>query len=359
MYLDSCDSAYQCLSCDGVGTVNIPEAPETFGPRVSLGSTVRCEVSGRLGMVVASRFDRLAEIPLTEFLVSFVDGGEAWMVEGALEVADEDSQSPCSPAASSMALRKTSRTTDRRASIRRASPSSDGSDRESMDGFMWDTEDEMEHRAQRTSTPKTRCRSRSPALATATAGIDDRLLRVAMAEMKRGMAMADAAKMLKLEVAKLEAALAHEGRELDINWQERLDVLISEDPELCCPVSLELFMDPVIASDNFVYEKASLEDLLGARMASPMTREELKTDFVPAQQQRRDAIRFRETRSEELLNFAEKALAPQPSMATAALKQASEYIECLGAKQVPRLAGQAAALWRRLGQSVPQSLLSF
>lgn len=350
VYSQRADCSYQCLNCGGVGKANIPEAE----PQVSLGARVRHEISGRHGMVVADRIDRLVERPIKEFLVSFVDGFEAWFAESDLDLAEEDSLSLCSPlasskapVASSKAWRKTSKTSDGRALLRSSSPSSPSSvasDRASIDSFVWD--DEMptrrEHRTQHTS-PKM-----------------DSLLSVAKAEIKRGMALEDAAHMLHIKVAVLRASLAQEGPAtmavgaLNSNWQERLDMLIEEDPELCCPVSLEMFIDPVIASDGFTYEKASLECLLRTCMASPMTREELKREYLPSPHMRRDAIHVRETRSQELLNFAKEALAPQPRMATAALKQASEYIECLGTKQVPSLAEQAAALWQRLGQPVPQ-----
>merc|ERR1719159_2065278 len=91
-----------------------------------------------------------------------------------------------------------------------------------------------------------------------------------------------------------------QGRVLGNELQEKLDKLLEEDPELCCPVSLVLFVEPVIASDGFLYEKSSLQGLLKNRMVSPMTREELKADFLPARQRRSAAMEFRQTCSEEL-----------------------------------------------------------
>jgi len=43
----------------------------------------------------------------------------------------------------------------------------------------------------------------------------------------------------------------------------------------------------MVASDSFIYEKASLECLLRAGVASPMTREGLKEEFFRARQKRR------------------------------------------------------------------------
>merc|ERR1712176_578659 len=106
---------------------------------------------------------------------------------------------------------------------------------------------------------------------------------------------------VKRTVAKANSG---EGKVLGNKYQEQLDELLQEDPELCCPVSLVLFLNPVIASDGFMYEKASLEGLLRASMASPMTRERLKKDYLPAKQRKSAALEFRENRTKELLRFA-------------------------------------------------------
>merc|ERR1711933_598034 len=100
----------------------------------------------------------------------------------------------------------------------------------------------------------------------------------------------------------------------------------------------------------------SVQGLLKNRMASPMTRENLKADFLPARQRRSAALEFREARSQELLAFAAETVGTQLAMATEALQRATEYIEVLGAGRVPSLAGRAAALWGRLGQPTPTAL---
>merc|ERR1712157_706815 len=97
--------------------------------------------------------------------------------------------------------------------------------------------------------------------------------------------------------------------------------LLQEDPELCCPVSLLLFVNPVIASDGFMYEKASLEGLLRANMASPMTRERLKKEHLPARQRRSAAIEFRERRAKELVRFAAQVGGDMPQMALTAMER--------------------------------------
>jgi hypothetical protein len=49
------------------------------------------------------------------------------------------------------------------------------------------------------------------------------------------------------------AAGAIAGRVLGSNLQAKLDELLIEDPDLCCPIALVLFSEPVIASDGFMY----------------------------------------------------------------------------------------------------------
>jgi hypothetical protein len=180
---------------------------------------------------------------------------------------------------------------------------------------------------------------------------------------EKGMAPAAIAPLLGLDEASITAVLAqapiNQGRVLGSQMQKTLDELLEEEPDLCCPVSLMLFVDPVIASDGFMYEKASIQGLLRNRMVSPMTRETLKKEFLPAKQRKSTALEFRQTRSKELLKFAHEAAAGQPQMAGAALQRASDYLEVLKPSQVPELAKQTAELWRKIGQPVPTVLAHF
>merc|ERR1719235_1241247 len=97
------------------------------------------------------------------------------------------------------------------------------------------------------------------------------------------------------------------GRLLGNALQKKLDDLIDEDPDLCCPVSLMVFNIPVIASDGFTYEEASLKQLLQNRQVSPMTREGLRptSRYSPAKQAEVEV--FRHQRSQELVDFAAEA----------------------------------------------------
>merc|ERR1711881_98972 len=98
-------------------------------------------------------------------------------------------------------------------------------------------------------------------------------------------------------------------RVLGNNLQQKLDELLTEDPDLCCPVSLVLLSEPVVASDGFFYEKASLQQILRENPISPMAREGLKEQFFPARDRKKKALEFREQRSQELLTFADEAIA--------------------------------------------------
>jgi len=94
------------------------------------------------------------------------------------------------------------------------------------------------------------------------------------------------------------------GRLLGNNLQARLDELCDEDSEMCCPVTLMLFKEPVIASDGFMYEADSVKALIRNHQASPITREPLRKEYYPAKQKKSEVNAFRERRSQDLLDFA-------------------------------------------------------
>merc|ERR1712039_506407 len=139
------------------------------------------------------------------------------------------------------------------------------------------------------------------------------------------------------------------GRVLGSSLQQRLDQLTDEDPDLCCPVSLVVFAQPVIASDGFIYEKSSLMTLLRNRQASPMTREVLKPEHRAAQQKKLEAADFRQKRSRALFNFAREAALQQPEMSVTALDRARDYLKNLRTDQSQALAREAAELSAQLG----------
>lgn len=193
--------------------------------------------------------------------------------------------------------------------------------------------------------------------------VDDRLAAAAQKMGEQGMSPAQIAPLLGMDENTVNAILAKAsrggGKVLGSSLQKQMDELLEEDAELCCPVSLVLFVDPVIASDGFLYEKASLDGLLQAHMASPMTRERLKKDYLPARQRRSAAIEFRERRSKQLVKFASEVEREMPHLAVAALERLGDYLEVLQPQRCPGLARDTAEVWRKLSRPLPAMLAGY
>jgi len=150
------------------------------------------------------------------------------------------------------------------------------------------------------------------------------------------------------------AAGPNVGRVLGSNAQQKLDELLTEDADLCCPVSLMLLSNPVVASDGFLYEKASLEQILQANGISPMTRERLKGDFFPAVERKKKALEFREMRSNELLSFADEAIAAgQQGMAVEAAERVVDYINGLPPGSCMSIETKLKQAYSKLGRPAP------
>jgi len=148
------------------------------------------------------------------------------------------------------------------------------------------------------------------------------------------------------------------GRILSNSLQEKLDELLDEDPDLCCPVSLMIFQNPVQASDGFIYEQASLLRLLADRQVSPMTREVLKKEYRMAKSKKAEVEVFLKERSSQLLDFAAETIQEKPQLARTALQRVSEYMEAgvLNKATAQSLAAKAICLYGQLGKEVPGAL---
>jgi len=120
---------------------------------------------------------------------------------------------------------------------------------------------------------------------------------------------------------------------LDSELQSRLDGLLVEDAHLCCPITLLLLQNPMVASDGFVYEADALRKLISAKEPSPMTMEKLGSDVFPAEQKMEELDAFREKRAGELLEFAEETSVAEPAMSSIALKRAQDYLDKLDPKK--------------------------
>jgi len=144
------------------------------------------------------------------------------------------------------------------------------------------------------------------------------------------------------------------GRVLGSSLQQQLDELTEEDPDLCCPVSLMVFTEPVIASDGFIYEKVSLTTLLHNRQSSPMTREVLRSSYRQADAKMVEVQQFLEKRSRELLLFARSAAPSNQDLAVAALDRLSDYLDKLRSTSAPQLAKEAAQLYTSMQRRAPE-----
>jgi hypothetical protein len=140
--------------------------------------------------------------------------------------------------------------------------------------------------------------------------------------------------------------------------QQRLDALLDEDPDLCCPVSLMVFSNPVIASDGFTYEEWALKQLLANRQVSPMTREVLKQTYRPSQSKLVEVTTFRIQRSQELLDFAAEAANEQQRLALAAVERVTEFLEVVSKDSVTvqNLMAKATCIYEQLGRPLPARL---
>merc|ERR1712232_779991 len=182
--------------------------------------------------------------------------------------------------------------------------------------------------------------STGPAPANATAGLEGRAV--------------PALQSLSDAVVHAQAPMA--GRVLDSSLQRSLDELLEEDPDLCCPISLLIFREPVRASDGFIYEKSMLMQLLQNRQRSPMTREVLKSEYRAATEKMAEAIEFRHGRSEDLIKFALQAAIQRPQLATTALERVVDYLAVLQTGRARHLATEAAKVYVTLGQPVAVGL---
>jgi hypothetical protein len=57
---------------------------------------------------------------------------------------------------------------------------------------------------------------------------------------------------------------------------------LDEEPlELCCPITIEIMKDPVIASDGHTYERSAIEDWFRTKRRSPVTNLEIPSTLIP------------------------------------------------------------------------------
>merc|ERR1719353_1950798 len=173
---------------------------------------------------------------------------------------------------------------------------------------------------------------------------------------EKGISKADIAKMLGIDESELAGigVVAH-GRALGSSWQEKLDELLDEDPDFCCPVMLVLYEDPVIASDGFIYERSAVDTLIKNNRPSPMTREALGKDVFPARQKKNDTKAYRAKMVKELCQFADSCNDAQ--IAEQALERATDYLIFMKPNKHQEDAHRIVQLWQKYGKPVLNGLV--
>lgn len=177
--------------------------------------------------------------------------------------------------------------------------------------------------------------------------LDEPLASAARTMAERGIDPAQIANMLNVSEAAVKATV-HSGAGGEGNtggkamgnpMQERLDLLLEEDTNLCCPVTLVLFVDPVLPGDGFAYEKGAAEELAdGGKFVSPMTREEIPLNLAPAHDVREKAKMFRIERCDALVAFITEAAPINAHMAMEAVERVAEYLAALPPADVASVA---------------------
>ncbi|EOD32162.1 hypothetical protein EMIHUDRAFT_434239 [Emiliania huxleyi CCMP1516] len=145
------------------------------------------------------------------------------------------------------------------------------------------------------------------------------------------------------------------GRVLGSPLQARLDLLLTEDTDLSCPITLLLFQQPVVASDGGIYERAAVAKLTQLGGLSPITHRPLSPELSPAEDVKMRATAFMSVRALDLLQFAQEAhTADAYVMAVQAAERAKEYVAALDSEdRDPALVRKLRETWRALGRSPP------
>lgn len=126
-----------------------------------------------------------------------------------------------------------------------------------------------------------------------------------------------------------------------------------EDPHLICPITMVLTLDPVIASDGYIYERIAITELKNIKGASPITHAPLKGQFLAAPEHQAKVRVFMEERCHKLHQFINRACNKygEKTMALTALDRMKDYIAALTPQAVPDLARDFANLCQELGRA--------
>uniref|UniRef100_A0A7S2NRL6 VWFA domain-containing protein n=1 Tax=Zooxanthella nutricula TaxID=1333877 RepID=A0A7S2NRL6_9DINO len=142
------------------------------------------------------------------------------------------------------------------------------------------------------------------------------------------------------------------GRMLGDPVQAELDALLAEDPDLVCPITLTLLLDPVIASDGCVYERAAVVELARVRGVSPITHAALTGKVLAASEHQARVRGFMSARAQALIEFADRARRDgRAVMAMTALDRLRDYLAALGAGRDSEVVRRFAGISEKLGRA--------
>jgi hemoglobin len=151
------------------------------------------------------------------------------------------------------------------------------------------------------------------------------------------------------------------GRVLGSLLQQRLDDLLVEPPELCCPIMLLLFQSPVIASDGCAYEREAIARLIATGRVSPVTHEALDRVLNSSPALESNLEIFRAERAAQLLSLADEAWQSQTreetTLAHTALDRAKTYISDLPTERRQDMAARYLELCMAARRPIPTDLL--
>ena len=119
----------------------------------------------------------------------------------------------------------------------------------------------------------------------------------------------------------------------------RLRLTRGEIPEdLRCPLTLELFCEPVTAADGHTYEKVAIEQWFLKARTSPTTNEPLEsTALIPQHTVKKLVCAFMDTRRRSSVDDDDDVPPPRPAREEPAERPTPSYADMLRADEWPSL----------------------
>jgi hemoglobin len=154
---------------------------------------------------------------------------------------------------------------------------------------------------------------------------------------------------------------AEHARELGNAQQAKLDELLQENADFCCPITMVLFNSPVLASDGCVYEKDAIAQKIASGKLSPMTHEKLGKELFPVPEFKNKVIKYMDERVVQLLDFAKgqtKGDKISLTLANTALDRTKEYIACLPSDEYSKHCREYAKICQDIARPISADILA-